>query len=332
MKLRRLVTAGSIALGALGAGLALKSFLPQRWNVPELNMEEKVQLPGFDTSTMPDVEVTFLRCGSVTIPEPIAVRGALTLAPRVISHSAVLVRHPQATFLYDTGLCADIYLYILGQSFLFRKTLGNFEFEQSLHSHLSELDMDASDIDFALLSHLHWDHVSGIPELPKVPLLINRVEYDAARLGLLDANQGLVRQLMSDNPIELFDCDGPFYEGFRSSHDLFGDGSIVLVPLPGHTAGNTGMFINRSNGPRLLLIGDAAWVSPNFLKPATMHPFIWSGVTFDDATARQTLIDLRSFAQRRPDVYIVAMHDAEMQDKFMFFEERAKVGQKGAVR
>ena len=335
MKLRKLATAGGIvlgAMGAVGAGLAIKSFLPQRWNIPEWNTGNEAQSPRFDTSTLPNIEVTFLRCGSVTIPEPIAVRGALTLAPRVISHSAVLVRHPQATFVYDTGLCADIYLYILGQSLLFRKTLANFEFEQSLHSHLNELDMDANDIDFALLSHLHWDHVSGIPELPKVPLRINRVEYDAARLGLLDANQGLVRQLMGDNPIELFDIAGPSYEGFRSSHDLFGDGSIVLVPLPGHTAGNTGMFVNRSNGSRLFLIGDAAWVSPNFLKPATMHPFIWSGVTFDDATARQTLLDLRAFAQRRPDVYIVAMHDAEMQDKFTFFEERAKVVQQRAAR
>jgi len=54
--------------------------------------------------------------------------------------------------------------------------------------------------------------VSGIPELPGVPLRVNRVEYEAAKLGLLDAHNGLVRQLMGDNPIELFDCTGPPYE------------------------------------------------------------------------------------------------------------------------
>jgi glyoxylase-like metal-dependent hydrolase (beta-lactamase superfamily II) len=63
------------------------------------------------------------------------------------------------------------------------------------------------------------------------------------------------------------------------SYDLFGDGSIMLMPLPGHTAGNTGMFINRSNGPRIFLLGDAAWVAANYQRPATMHPFIWSRVT-----------------------------------------------------
>ncbi len=327
MKLRSLVTAGSITLGAVAASLAIKSFLPQRWNTTEWG-EIETKPTRLDTSAMPKIEVSFLRCGSVTIPEPIAVRGALTLAPRVISHSAVLVRHPQATFLYDTGLCADIYLYIIGQSLFFRKTLANFEFEQSLHSHLQALEIHTSDIDFALLSHLHWDHVSGIPEIPGVPLRINRVEYEAARLGILDANHGLVRQLMSDNPIELFDCHGPAYEGFRSSYDMFGDGSIVLVPLPGHTAGNTGMFINRSNGTRLFLLGDAAWVSQNYLRPATMHPFIWSGVTSDDATARQTLIDLHHFALRRPEVPAIAMHDATMQEEFMGSEEHEQALQR----
>ena len=328
MKLRKLLAIGGITLGTLGAGLAVRSFLPQRWNTTdwdEVQDKASTQSQRFDTGAMPHVDVTFLRCGSVTIPEPIAVRGALTLAPRVISHSAVLIRHPQATFLYDTGLCADIYLYLIGQSLLFRKTLAKFEFEQSLHSHLNELDLDFEDLDFAVLSHLHWDHVSGIPEIPDVPLRINRVEYEAARLGLLDANQGLVRQLMGNNPIELFDCNGPAYEGFRSSYDLFGDGSVVLVPLPGHTAGNTGMFINRSNGSRLFLIGDAAWVSQNYLRPATMHPFIWSGVTSDDATARQTLLDLHPFAKRHPEIPTIAMHDAALQEEFMLAEKEEKV-------
>ena len=152
-------------------------------------------------------------------------------------------------------------------------------------------------------------------------MLINRVEYDAARYGFFEKNNGLVAQLMSDNPVEFFDCAGPAYEGFRSSYDLFGDGSIMLVPLPGHTAGSTGMFVNRSNGSRLFLLGDAAWVSENYLRPATMHPFIWSGVTSDNATARRTLIQLYHYAQQHPDIPMIAMHDAAMQEAFMVVEQ-----------
>lgn len=332
MKPRNFLKLGALSLGALGVGLALKSFLPQRFPTADW-FDESARastLQRADTANLPFVSVEFLRCGSVTIPESIAVRGALSFAPRVITHSAVLIRHPSATFLYDTGLSADIYTYLVEQSLLFRKTLANFTLEQPLNGHLQRLGIGRGELDFALLSHLHWDHVSGIPDLPGVPLRVNRVEYDAAQNGLLEANNGLVRQLLCDNPIETFELTGPPYEGFRASYDLFGDGSIILVPLPGHTAGNTGMFINRSNRPdrldrpdgsRVFLLGDAAWVSENYLRPATMHPLIWNGVTSDGATARQTLIELHRYALRHPDIPLIAMHDADMQQAFMAVEQ-----------
>jgi glyoxylase-like metal-dependent hydrolase (beta-lactamase superfamily II) len=322
MKLRNLATWGGITLGAAGAAFAIKSFLPQHFMSSAPWYEKNIQAPTIDTSTMPQIDVRFLRCGSVTIPECIAVRGAFSLAPRTIAYSAVLIHHPRATFLYDTGLCHDIHTYIADTPLLFRKTLGSFLQEQSLASHLYYTGIASNNPQFALLSHLHWDHVSGIPDLPGVPLRINRVEYDAAKLGLLDSNRGLVRRLMGPNPSELFDCTGPSYEGFRSSHDLFGDGSIMLVPLPGHTPGQVGMFINRSNGPRLFLLGDAAWVNENYLRPATMHPFIWSAVTADDATARQTLIELHQFACQHPEIPMIGMHDAGMQEQFMTIRSR----------
>src|SRR5438045_1910505 len=136
MKLRNLVTLGGITLGALGLGLVIKSFLPQRFptaTAPWYQRREPA-LP-LDTSAFPEVEVSFLRCGSIAVPEPIAVRGAFSLAPRLIAHSAVLIRHPKATFLYDTGFCSDISVFLADQPFLFRKTLANFKFEQSLTSH-----------------------------------------------------------------------------------------------------------------------------------------------------------------------------------------------------
>jgi glyoxylase-like metal-dependent hydrolase (beta-lactamase superfamily II) len=217
-------------------------------------------------------------------------------------------------------MSAGIGGYLHGQSLFFRKTLANFTFEQSLRDHLRQQEVPPRNLAFALISHLHWDHVSGVPDIQGVPLRVNRVEYEAAKLGLLDENHGLVRSLLGHASLDLFDCDGPAYEGFHASRDLFGDGSVVLVPLPGHTRGNTGMFINRSNGSRLFLLGDAVWVAGNYQWPTTMHPFIWSRVTSDDASACQTLIDLHAFSHRRPEVSMIAMHDAAAQAAFMQVE------------
>ncbi|GER86966.1 MBL fold metallo-hydrolase [Dictyobacter vulcani] len=320
MKLRNWLTLGGIALGSVALGTTVKSFLPRPFGT-ELLYERPVEAT-MPLQNLPEIDITFLRCGSTVIPECIAVRGSLSLTPRTIAYGAVLIRHPQATFLYDTGLCADIPLFMLDQSFIFSNTVGRFKLEKPLCAHLERLQLQPSDLDFALLSHLHWDHVAGIPDLPGVPLHVNRVEYDFASQGLLEKNQGLVRRLLSNNPVNLLDFTGPAYEGFRCSYDMFGDGSIVLVPLPGHTPGQVGMFINRAHGSRVFLVGDAAWLSNNYAEPATMHPILWSMVTSDDATARQTLIDLHHFSRRHPEIAMIGMHDGQLQESFMTIEQR----------
>jgi N-acyl homoserine lactone hydrolase len=320
VKIRNLALAGAISLGAVGAGLALKSFLPQKFPVMhELEQPERM----LDTAAFPAIEVSFLRCGSVTWPEAVMVRGTSLLAPCRVGYSAVLIRHPKAIFLYDTGLGGDIYLFLREQSLFFRSTLARFTFEQSLAGHLQRLGVRLSDLDFALISHLHWDHIAGVPDIPKVPLRIGRVEYEAAHLDRNDRRRQLLRGLLGENAVTLFECSGPPYEGFPSSLDLFGDGSIVLVPLPGHTAGNVGMFINRSNGSRLFLLGDAAHLAQNYLLPATPHALFWSRVTWNDEIARQTLLDLHHFSFRHPEVTLVPMHDAQLQEACMRVEQQA---------
>jgi N-acyl homoserine lactone hydrolase len=316
---KRWLALGGIALGVLGAGIALKSFLPARLATDEQVERRKEPWEG---RVFPEVKVDFLRCGSANVPACFAVRGSFSLAPREMAHSAVLIRHPRGTFLFDSGFCADIQLFLLDQPLLFRKTLANFTQEQNIVAHLQQLGVQPSDLDFVLLSHLHWDHVSGLPDLPNVPVRVRRLEYEAAQQdGRLDKLQGLVRRLMGRNSLEHFDLTGPAYGGFSASFDLFGDGSIVLVPLPGHTQGQVGMFIHRSNGAHLFLIADAAWIAENYLIPAQIHPLLWSKITSEDAAARRTLVDLHHFGHRHPEIPMVAMHDAHTQRSVMLAEQ-----------
>jgi N-acyl homoserine lactone hydrolase len=311
INLRRWLALGGVTLGIWGTSLLARTFLPLRLETAIPANSETEALSG---GLLPDVEVNFLRCGSTTAPACLAVRGAFSLSPRLLAHSAVLIRHPKATFLYDTGLCADIHLFLEDQPLWFRKVLGSYVMEMPIGMSLQQQNLKPQDLDFALLSHLHWDHVSGIPDLSGVPLRIHRVEYEAGQQSLLAQNRGLVKRLLGNNPIELYDLDGPEYAGFQASHDLFGDGSIILVPLPGHTAGQVGMLIHRANGAHLFLVGDAVWVADNYLKPAPMHPILWSLVSSDQSTALQTLIKLHHFAHQHPEIPMVAMHDAPMQE------------------
>src|SRR5258708_20133231 len=99
MKLRDLATWGGITLGAVGAALAIKSFLPQRFMSRAPWCEKNAQAPTIDTSTTPQIDVRFLRCGSVTIPEGIAVRRAFSLPPPPIPYTPPPIHHPHPTLL-----------------------------------------------------------------------------------------------------------------------------------------------------------------------------------------------------------------------------------------
>ena len=64
---------------------------------------------------------------------------------------------------------------------------------------------------------------------------------------------------MSRLQIHSYEFEGPPYLGFSASYDVWGDGSIVLVPAPGHTPGSIVVFITLQSGKRYALIGDLTW-------------------------------------------------------------------------
>jgi len=79
IKPKRWLALGGAALGVVGAGIVLKSFLPLRLPI-EVQIEPRRE--PWEGRTFPDVTVNFLRCGSTTAPACFAIRGTFSLAPR----------------------------------------------------------------------------------------------------------------------------------------------------------------------------------------------------------------------------------------------------------
>lgn len=46
---------------------------------------------------------------------------------------------------------------------------------------------------------------------------------------------------------------------FSQGHDIFGDGSLVLLPTPGHTPGSLSLLVRRQGRPPLLMVGDLTY-------------------------------------------------------------------------
>jgi glyoxylase-like metal-dependent hydrolase (beta-lactamase superfamily II) len=92
---------------------------------------------------------------------------------------------------------------------------------------------------------------------------------------------------------------------FTRSHDLFSDGSVVVVDLAGHTPGSVGVLLRTAAG-HVLLAGDAAWhkYQVDDIRQKSSYP---GGLADEDrAEAFWTLHRLHAVKDR---VTVVPTHD-----------------------
>jgi len=180
--------------------------------------------------------------------------------PRRIGSSltSFVVTHRAARFIVDPGVCVNVAERAVAQlPSVLRAAVRPGSDVVPTVSALAEQGYTQADIDFALPTHTHWDHVCGLLDLPGLPVHLHRPEHDWVTTGSV-APVGGVRDSLEGRTTVDYDLDGPPMLTFTRSHDLFGDGSVVVVDLAGHTPGSVGLLLNTSAGP-VLLAGDAAW-------------------------------------------------------------------------
>jgi N-acyl homoserine lactone hydrolase len=89
-----------------------------------------------------------------------------------------------------------------------------------------------------------------------VPVLVTAAEHHFQRDG--DIATATARSI-DPAAFREYGFDGEPYLGFAESHDLYGDGSIVIVPAPGHTPGSVVVFVTLPDGARYAFVGDLVW-------------------------------------------------------------------------
>ena len=97
--------------------------------------------------------------------------------------------------------------------------------------------------------------------------------------------------------------------GLGATHDLFGDGTLVLVDLPGHARGQCGLFARTARGP-ILFAADSCWMRAGYRERRDPH-WVTRLISDDVGAQSQTLARLQRFARERPDVVIVPSHCVE---------------------
>lgn len=232
----------------------------------------------------------------------------LSFEPWDFAIASVAVKHPSAglviidpafgrTIGNDLALAGPMVMLLMGTE----------RGKQSLADAMEAAGMSPTDVQYAIATHTHWDHIGALGDLPNAKILLPRVELAwASPLHGHFANGVMTHHLKrAKENLFAFDFNGPPIDGFPASFDLFGDGSIVAVPIPGHTPGSTA-FLVRGKAHTYLFTGDATWTSRGIELPA--HKLL-TAVDFDVATLANTIGRLKSFNDNRPDVKIIPAHD-----------------------
>ncbi len=217
-----------------------------------------------------------------------------------------LVRHPETTFVIDPAVGGSGSSVAAGVTSVARRLLVPPAPVRSLGRLLDEAGVARDQVDFALATHLHFDHVEGMRDLPpEVPLRFVRSELDppASRPRRL---LGAPTDPLLPPRLEPFELTGPPLATTLASMDLLGDGSVHAVALPGHTAGSVGYLLHVGGGRRVLLVGDAVWSLRQLELGRQKAPLPGWLVDHDRARTFDTLLRIRALG---PHITVVPAHD-----------------------
>ena len=230
--------------------------------------------------------------------------------PRPIN--AYVIEHRDGLVLFDTGQdrasVTDPAYFPGGAAGALYGRLARFEIgpQETLSAGLGRLGYAAADVCTAVLSHLHQDHIGGLAELSHADIIVSQAEWDTLSRPLPEM-RGLMRrhielpglrwQKITPEP-----AGDPGLAPFRLVHDLLGDGSLVLLPTPGHTPGSMSLLVRRPGRPPLLMVGDLTYDAD--LLEAGQVPGVGSRRGLKQATAM-----INQLRQHHPDLVILAAHD-----------------------
>ena len=269
------------------------------------------------------VRFKVLRVGHCHHPQCIAARGT-GLKSIEFPSLCFLIKHPEKGYiLYDTGY--DNYFFEETKTFPNKLyaivTPVHLNEEECLGNQLKTLGLTFNDIEHVIISHFHADHIAGIKKFTTSTFIC--FSDDLKKYKKMHSFKQLTKAFLSglvpkDFESRMIDVNGlrksQFkLEGFPEVYDIFGDNSLLGVPLSGHTEKQLGLFFQEKN-QQYFLVADAVWgidYLRNNQRPSSItRLLVDSKRNFDD-----TFNKLRNILTKHKDIQIIPSHCNKTYEK-----------------
>ena len=231
--------------------------------------------------------------------------------------SAYLIECDHGKILFDCGWHRDMspdgifdkgaQVKSLGSLPLYVTNQGRIEKGAAINEQLAALDIRPADLDLVLLSHLDCDHANGLKMVADAKqILVSKDELDFAENGTPVNRIRYNADWWSGTKMQTFDWNGT--EGpAGKSYDVFGDGSFVMVNIPGHSKGLCALKITGPDGRFVLLYADGGYARKSW------EQLITSGIADDKVVQKQSLQWIREQSMDANCVASLANHDPDVQ-------------------
>lgn len=154
-----------------------------------------------------------------------------------------VISHPKGNLMWDAGLPEGL----IASPEPITRPGGAFTISRkdSVINQLRRIEMTPSDIDYIALSHTHFDHSGHANVLKNSTWLVQTAEYEMITSDEIKngENAGLYEAIAALENVQKLNGD----------FDVFGDGSVVIKSMPGHTPGHQVLYLDLAeNGPTIL--------------------------------------------------------------------------------
>lgn len=193
-----------------------------------------------------------------------------------------VIQHPKGNLMWDAGLPESL----IGLPEPYTSPDGAFTVSRkdSVLNQLKQIGMTPDDFEYISLSHTHFDHSGHANVFKNATWLVQKDEYDfVTGEEVQEKNPDMYNAIQDLKNIKKIDGD----------YDVFGDGTVVLKYMPGHTPGHQALFLDlKEHGP-LLLSGDLYHFYEN--REYKRIPIF----NYDVAQTRESMKKFEAFAQEK---------------------------------